>query len=373
MDFEALINPKTAAQPKPAVKLHEGGLSPLSAIQPLDDAAWALMQLQHRIGKERGETTHIKELDPHFTWKKEYFNVFTGWPGEGKSELVRQLLLLRAVFAGKKTAIYPPEDMPANEVYDSLIHSLTGMSPDPTWQNFIPMKYYQRAMEFIREHFYVVYPQKGQGKTLEHLLSYFEAAIAKYGTEHSVIDPYNKLDHSRMNKMGGIESYAGAMLDICTSWTVDTKQSLTMTAHPKRLEGMRFGQKRPVPDGTSISGGQMWENMPHVIGAVYRPFRHERKNDPRVAIYIHKVKSNKLVGLPGSIGEDTENPDVAIEYDWRTARYKFNGVSPLDDPLVQAIYAPELVYERPKAIVRAPNTFPPSDFESTPKPTNAPL
>jgi hypothetical protein len=73
--------------------------------------------------------------------------------------------------------------------------------------------------------------------------------------------------------------------------------------------------------------------MAHVIGTVYRPFKHYPKNNPlfrTVAIYLHKFKSYKLVGFPGSIGEGSERPDIGIEFSWQQARYLINGVSPLE-------------------------------------------
>jgi hypothetical protein len=57
-----------------------------------------------------------------------------------------------------------------------------------------------------------------------------------------------------------------------------------------------------------------------------------------VAIYVKKVKSRKLVGHAGSIGDGSENPDIRITYDWRTARYYINGVSPLDCRTAEELY-----------------------------------
>jgi hypothetical protein len=354
-----------------------------AALRPLDEATWARMAHDYHHGRTAGETTHVLSLDKHFKWMPGYCNVFTGWPGDGKTEFIYQLLLLRAVFKGKKSAIFSAENMPEEQIYDGLIHSLTGQNPDRRWEGHLSFNRYQLAKDFVREHFIVVYPGKGMGRTPQHLLSYFEAAIATYGVSHCLLDPWNKADHSAMNGLGGIEPYLVNVLGQLTDWTVETKQSLTITAHPKRLDGMRHGQARPIPDGTSISGGQTWENMAHVVGTVYRPYKHLGASSEfysQVAIYLHKVKSHKLVGFPGSIGMDTERPEILVDFDWKANRYLFNNISPLDCREAYAYYLTDAELNAhhavrasiPAAPTPAPDYQPqllrtagPSSFEST--------
>jgi hypothetical protein len=306
---------------------------PAEALLQLDELTWQRMEHAYRHGLPKGETTHIPQLDPHFKWMPGYLNVWTGWMNDGKTEWVYQMLLLRAVLAGKKSAIYSPENMPEEHIYNQLIHSLTGQNPDRDWQNCLPLARYKIARDFIREHFIVVYPGRNQGRTPLDLVRYFEAAVNKHGVSHCLLDPWNKADHSAMNSMGGIEPYLVNTLGKLTDWTVNTKQSLTITAHPRQLPDMKHGQARPIPDSSHIAGGQTWENMAHIVATYYRPWRHLGSNNPlysEVALYIHKVKSAKLVGIRGSIGDGSENPDIRIGYRWETARYYINGVSPLD-------------------------------------------
>jgi hypothetical protein len=339
---------------------------PAGALRPLNEATWGRMQHDYHHGRVKGETTHLPALDEHFKWMAGYCNVWTGWPGDGKTEFIYQLLLLRAVFKRKKSVIFSPENMPEEQIYDQLIHALTGQNPDRSWAGHLALNRYELAKEFIREHFIVVYPGKGMGRTPQHLLGYFEAAIAKYNVSHCLLDPWNKVDHSAMNALGGYEAYLTNVLGQLTDWTVDTKQSLTITAHPKRLDGMKYGQARPIPDGTSISGGQTWENMAHVIGTVYRPYKHLPRTDPlfrAVAIYLHKIKSHKLVGFPGSIGEGSERSDISLSYDWQQARYLLNGVSPLACATAEAYYLPAAERNAHHAVPAA-RPLPASTFEA---------
>jgi hypothetical protein len=104
--------------------------------------------------------------------------------------------------------------------------------------------------------------------------------------------------------------------------------------------------------------------MAHVIGTVYRPFKHYPKNDPlfrAVAIYLHKVKSHKLVGFPGSIGDGSERPDIGIEFSWQQARYLINGVSPLECRTAEAFYLPAAELNAHHAMPATRSPLPASD------------
>jgi hypothetical protein len=314
---------------------------PTSLLLHLDDPTWARMEHAYHNGLAKGETTHIKQLDPHFKWMPGYMNVWTGWMNEGKTEWVYQLLLLRAVMTGKKSAIFSPENMPQEHIYDQLIHSLTGQNPDRDWKACLPMARYKVARDFIRAHFVVVYPGRGEGKTPLDLVRGFDAAVAKFGVSHCLVDPWNKADHSAMASMGGEAPYLVNTLGHLGDWAQDTGQSLIINAHPRQLEGMKHGQARPIPDSSHIAGGQTWENMAHVVATYYRPWKHLGSNNPLysdVAIYVHKVKSHKLVGRPGSIGDGSQTPDVRITYDWASARYFVNSVSPLNCRAAEECY-----------------------------------
>ncbi|GAB2866156.1 hypothetical protein [Hymenobacter ruber] len=361
-----------AAQP-----VEPARIDPIHAVQSLDGATWDKMAFYYDYPEQRprGATTFVPELDAHFKWMPGYTNLWTGWPGSGKSEFMRQLLLLQAVFGERKSLLFAPEDMPKESLYDALIHSLTGQNPDPEVPGHLPRAYYHRAAEYIREFIYVVVCPKTYGKTPGHILDVFESARAQRGISHFVLDPWNKCDHSGMQAAGGFQPYLVKELGAFTDWSVETQAYLNIVAHPKGQIRPR-GEARAVPDSDGVSGGATWDDMMHCINAIYRPNVHKSRNDPAVAFYNHKIKSHRRMGAkPGSIGQDSENPDVLIEFDWKTARYTFNGITPLSAPAVQSIYAPELV-----ALTQAPPTPTPtwkersipaaSQFEHEPSPYN---
>ncbi|MGI4862616.1 MAG: hypothetical protein ACRYFZ_01745 [Janthinobacterium lividum] len=321
-----------------------------SALVTLDAATWQAMEYEYHHGREKGQTTSNKYLDPYFKWMPGYTSVITGWPGHGKSQLFFELLLLRAVFDGKKSVVWPSENLPAKRFYQGLIHTLTGRPGDKSQANHLSLPEYKRAADFVREHFILISPLTGMPYTPGHMLAYCERAIAQYGgaeakggIAHCMLDPWNKQDHSGKMKLGGDEGYLMHAVGLCTKWSQDTNQCLILTAHPKRLSDLDFGKTRPVPDGASISGGQIWENMPHYIGAMHRPFKHIPGNT-EAAFYSHKCKDERYVAKLGSVGAhgpDGLPPMVPIHWDEITNRYRWGHErwSPLQDELAAKVYA----------------------------------
>ena len=332
---------------------------PLDSVLGLDGATQEQMLFYYDNPhlRPKGETTHFADLDAIFKWVPGWTNLLTAQPGVGKSEFKRQLLLCRAAFDGKKSLAFVPEDSPREAYFEALIHSLTGQDPDPTSYQPLSRERFQRAMEWVREYFYVIEPHKLQGRTPAHLLDICEAARAKYGIAHFDIDPWHKLDHSGQVAAGGIQPYLVNELGRLTDWCSQTQTYLGISINPRSIARLP-NEAWPVPDSDHLSGGPTWADFAATTMALDRPNRHVNRSDPAFAIYTRKLKNYRRASAkPGSIGEGTENPDVRIEFNWRTARYEFNGASPLAAPAVQQLYIPDFTSGP------APGALPASTFE----------
>jgi hypothetical protein len=352
------------------------------ALVTLDEAIWGQMLNEYNTGREKGQTTHNKYLDPYFTWMPGYTNVITGWPGHGKSQLFFELLLMRAVFTNKKSAIWPSENLPPKRFYQGLVHTLTGRPTDKSQKNALSPEEYKRAAEYVRDRIILLDPKAGMPFTPAHMLAYFEAAIVKHGgpgskdgIAHCMVDPWNKADHSAMTKMGGIEPYLIHALGLCTKWSMASGQCLVLTAHPRRAsEEMGYSKSRPVPTGGMISGGQTWENMAHYVGAMHRPFDYI-ENNTQAAFFSLKCKDERDVAKRGEIGYKADGipPMVPINWDPITNRYRWGHErwSPLDAEKVASLYAaPQAAPAAPApqlfaaAQQPAPRPLPASTFET---------
>lgn len=378
MNLERLARKKTDPT---ATGMGKAGVLPTiedidRAFAPLDSAMQQRMRYDYEHGREKGQTTNNKYLDPYFKWMPGYTNVITGWPGHGKSQLYFELLLTRAVYDGKKSVLWPAENLPAQRFYEELIHTLTGRPVDRSVARCLSWDEIKRASEWIRDRIIVVDPPTGMPYTPAHLLAYFERAIAQHGgadkeegIAHSMIDPFNKCDNTAMMKLGGPDAYAQHVLGLFTKWSQDTRQCLVVTAHPKRgEETMGYGKTRPVPTGGMISGGQMWENAPHYVGAMHRPFDWVEGSLDAV-YYTHKCKNERDVakrGSVGALGPDGDPVKVPVKWDPITNRYRWGHerYSPLDDEEFRSIWevpTPAL----PAAVAAASQDFPreaPTDF-----------
>ena len=355
--------------------------NPMRSIVGLDapTEAQMLFYYDNPHARPKGETTHSPELDKIFKWVPGWMNLVTAYAGVGKSQHRRELHLCRAVFDGKKSVGWVPEDFPREAYFDALIHSLTGQNPATggTWTP-LPRVYYQRAMAWVREHFYVIQPVKGQGKTPGHVLDLLETARVKLGCQHFMVDPWHKLDHGGETGAGGIKPYLTRELARYTDWCSETQTYLDLTINPRQIN-RQPNEAFPVPDVDHLSGGPTWADFAGTTTAYDRPQRHVNRADAAFAVYTRKIKNyNRADARPGSFGAGSENPDVLMEFNWKEARYYTNGHTPLAHPTVQAIYAPELAAAaaatppRPFASGVVFGALPASQFEAPVAPFEAP-
>jgi len=102
-------------------------------------------------GKNRGTSTYFKGLDSHFTWRLGEVTLWTGYNSEGKSKFLKQLLLLKSFNENWRHAMFSPEDLPIEDIYDDFIHSLIGKNIDKAYSNVMDESEYRAGYEFIRD------------------------------------------------------------------------------------------------------------------------------------------------------------------------------------------------------------------------------
>lgn len=331
LDFKEKIEPN-----KPKLDFKKGILRVADVSKSMD--------YTFKNGKKRGLTTHITAVDPHFTWKPGELTCMTGWPQHGKTEFTLFLMLLKAIHAGWRWAVFSPENHPADELFDTLIHTYIGQSVDPRYSNQMSFAQYQRGKEFVNEHFLYIYPNEIHTPyTIREYFAYITAAEKINGT---LKDPWNKMAHKR-NPGDTIEDYLASHFPVEQRFAREQDISSIITAHPvspRSIGKLTKGEALPVPDQYSLSGGAMWDNMFDNILCVYRPFYHEDKSRTEVQFISHKIKKQKLVGIPGSVDFDFER---------KSNQYLYNGASPLIKPGLQTTLHPN-----------PGHNLPASDFET---------
>ena len=84
--------------------------------------------------------------------------------------------------------------MPINDFYNDLIEMYIGKSADPYYENnYMSLNEYQEAMDFVKRHFFVIYPKKDF--TLDTIFQKAKFLIKTKGIRSLIIDPYNTVQH----------------------------------------------------------------------------------------------------------------------------------------------------------------------------------
>jgi hypothetical protein len=265
-------------------------------------------------GKEKGQTTRFQGIDNCFTWLKSELTAITGWPNHGKSEIMFQLMLAKSLHDKWNWIIYSPENQPIDMLFDQLIHSYVGKSVDRKFYNCMSEEEYLEGIEFVSEYFTVVYPQ--EDPTVDVVLKHFEYVIGKKRIDGVMIDPWNQLIHSTVMRE---DQYLSNEFTKCKRFAEKHKICFVISAHPKST-GKNGDGSLPVPDQYSLSGGAMWNNKFDNILAIHRPNYHQDKTDTSADFYSHKIKKQRLVGIPGT---------VSMNFERKSNRYLIGGESPL--------------------------------------------
>lgn len=292
-----------------------------------------------KYGKKRGETTHIPVVDSHFSWKRGDLTCVTGFPQSGKTEFTLFLMLLKSIRDGWKWVVFSPENYPADELFDTLIHTYIGRSVDPKYSDQMTNAEYQRGKEFVNEHFIYVYPQELH--TPDIIREYFSYIVANEKIDGTLKDPWNKMTHlfdgredQYLATQFPVEQRFGRENDLCN----------IITAHPKSPGRIAKGEALPIPDQYWLAGGQMWDNMFDNVLTIHRPNYHISKADTTTWFISQKIKKQKLVGIPGT---------VEFNFERKENRYLYNGACPLITPGIQPEYVqtalPESTFEKETA------------------------
>lgn len=265
-----------------------------------------------------GDTTFYPELDNHFRWMKGEVTVMTGHSGHGKSTLLNQLLLIRAVKTGEKFGFLSMEQYPPVYFYKELIRSYIGKPLERDNPARMTRQEYERGMEFVREHFFYVYPEKDE-PTPDYTYARFAEMIIKHGVDGVVTDPYNSQAHDYTQSGGRDDRYIASMLNKAQRFALTNNVYNVIVAHPKNIGKNEDGSfKEPTAD--SVSGGVSWWQRTDNMLVFHRPSLPLDYQDPTCTLSSVKIKKQPLNGRPGK---------VFMVYDYQKGRYFINKFNPL--------------------------------------------
>jgi twinkle protein len=268
-------------------------------------------------GVERGTTTYIPSIDNAWTWRMGEVNIWTGYQNEGKSLFLNQLCCLKSAMEGWKFAFFTPENMPMNDFYNDIAEMYIGKSSDPYHKGSqMEIQEYKEALDFIQNHFYVIYPNKNF--LLETVLAKAKLLVRQKGVRSLIIDPYNTIQHKM--RIGEREDlYISRFMSELKRFAVDNEVAIHLVAHqltPRKGDDGKY----PKPDINMIKGGGTFADKADNVMFVWRPNRAINFSDKFVTFGSQKIKKQKLVGIPQEV--------ELIEFNIKEQRYYFNNQTP---------------------------------------------
>lgn len=246
-------------------------------------------------GKKKGSTTYNDKIDQCWTWRKEEFNIWTGYANEGKSLFVKQLCMPKALKEDWKFAFCSPEDYPPTEFFDDMIHTLSGLSTDKDRRHVIKKDLYIKIAQRIMKNFYFVYVNP-PNNTIKGVLEEFRKLHERVGLDGCIIDPLLKFSRPK-GFSDRDDIYASYIGSISVDFARKTQTSLHLVMHqvtPSKDDAKKY----PEPSMYSMKGGGSWADGCDNVLSVWRPHYANDKQDDEVQFASQKIKKQKLVGLP---------------------------------------------------------------------------
>ena len=288
---------------------------PLSGVLLLNKDVEAKLLHNWEHGAMKGETTHIKSLDPHFTWLKKDVIVWAGYNNLGKTELLLYMLLLKSVHSGWRHVVAGFEDKTPDRFYNKLIEMYVGKRIDPSQQRYLNQMTkdeLRRGIEFVREHFIFIRPEGGF--QVQKTMDLISTSLSRYGGDTIVIDPINKLvkaqTHLRDDEY--LIQYYAEQEQFAVQHNV---ASIHVTHVGKPILN---GDMPSKPSRFQLLGGQATGNAVDEILMVH--YGGEQTKDPERLIIVDKVRDRDLVGIPG---------EITVKFDFKKRRFMDKGEDPI--------------------------------------------
>lgn len=295
------------------------------------------MTFEWSRGETIGEKSHIDALNDVYNWMRGHQRGFYGWANDGKGTFWDFQAVMKAKFSNWKFMMMKQEDMSstkqgkkikvtANDIYKNLVWTYTGKTPYKHFaakyhQQQIPLDEYMAALEWVQEHFYIMFPKDRRYKSVkDDFKFYFE----KFGIDGFLIDPFKSIILPEGQRGDQI---LNEIFIETKEFAQETNTVFDWIAHPKSMSDVKDGKKEDSPykvvNQFMISGGAAWDNNMDSQYSIYRPERHIDSADPKVHFYNLKQRQAEVVGVQRGVYKD-------IKFDYLKKRYFFNGTCPLD-------------------------------------------
>ena len=308
-----IINKETLVEVNP--KLLEEGYKLTDVIYGED--VWDAAEKLYDNGYESAETTHIPALDEILKWKRGLLQLITGIGNHGKSEFLEYLMTVKALRNGDKFAVYSPENYPPNEWYFSFCERLAGCVLTPENKRRLSKERFKQCYEFVREHFFYVYPEQ-LSPTPQNIKAKFLELIITKKVSGVVVDPMNQMQNSYEKYNGRDDKYLEVVLGDFNRFAKENNVFFNIVAHPKQMQKNADGNY-PRPDFYDLAGGAMYQNKVDSMGVFHRPEFNSSPTNNEFEFATIKSKKQRLF----------KRGEVRGHFDYSRRRYSIDGIDGL--------------------------------------------
>jgi len=275
----------------------------------------------YNLGFAKVNGINVTDIDDKFKPKKGEVTLLTGIGNYGKSSFKRWYQVFRTVLYGEKFATFSPEDNPPEEYYHDLVEILLGCDCTPRNPKRPNVDIYQRAYDFITEHFFYIYPKNSE-PTPQYIKQVFLELIIKEKVDGCDIDPFNQMTNNYQG-FAGRDKYLEFVLTDFSRFAVLNDVYFWIVAHPTKLPKQQDGNY-PCPEVFDVADGAMWNNKMDNILVYHRPLAQTDPQNPMCEFHSKKIRRQKTVGKKGF---------SSFEMNFPTRRYIFLGLDPLQRTL----------------------------------------
>lgn len=272
---------------------------------------WDKMESIFDNGRKKGFSTGYRCLDPHFNWMPGWLTMVNGYPGEGKSSWIFNMVITSTILYGWKWGMYCPENYPPENIIDTLAEILVGDTADISFKDRMSKERYKDAiMKHIDKHFFFV--DNEDGYTPAELRKIKKFLISQHGIRGFLTDPWKNLSHNIGNK--SIDMYLQEELSAEVRLSVKNDLINLICHHPPTPPRDK-DKNYPPPTQFELIGGQVWASTCYSMICIHKHDRTSWENT-EAEVHVQRNKEHKLVGFP----TDRNNP-VLMKFERRTNRF----------------------------------------------------
>jgi twinkle protein len=238
-------------------------------------------------------STGFAELNPYWKLYFPSFTVVSGVPSAGKSTLINQIVFNLALRYGFVTTLATFEAPVRPTIRDMLTGFFTECM-DSSWDADMRAQadaFIERHFKFITDSPFRSPESDDESMTIERVLDLAEAAVQRYGSKITVIDPWNEIEQVR--RRGEMrDEYAARAIRECKYFARRTDSAVILVAHPTKAAGEEAltGKGMSLYD---ISDGAMFANKAEV-GVIVEKSREANAVGRRPSsVHIRKMKFHK--------------------------------------------------------------------------------